>query len=192
MILRDGIELYHASYTVIENIDLSLCARGKDFGRGFYVTTDYHQACRFIRTAIGKALKNGVPIEDENTGFVSAFEYKQSEEKDVRYLEFAAADEDWLHCVVAHRKSGLLKDFLKAWENYDIIAGKIANDSTNQVLTAYMNGFYGEVGSYEADEMAIKFLLPNKLSDQICFRTENAVSCLHFKDYKTVAMEEHS
>ena len=124
MILTDGIELYHASYTAVEKIDLSLCAAGKDFGKGFYVTTDYSQACRFIRTAIGN------------------------------------------------------------------IAGKIANDSTNQILSAYINGFYGEVGSYEADETAIKFLLPNNLSDQICFRTENALQNLHFKGYRTVKLED--
>ena len=71
-----------------------------------------------------------------------------------------------------------------------IIAGKIAIDSTNQVLTAYINGFYGEVGSYEADETAIKFLLPNKLSDQICFRTEYSLKNLHFIDSKIEKQED--
>jgi len=55
---------------------LSLCAAGKDFGKGFYVTTDYSQACRSIRTAIGKALKNHVENVDSGTGYVSVYEYK--------------------------------------------------------------------------------------------------------------------
>jgi hypothetical protein len=80
----------------------------------------------------------------------------------------------------------MLQNELSKWQSYDILAGKIANDSTNQVLTAYMNGFYGEVGSYEADETAIKFLLPNKLSDQVCFRTQKAVDSLKFQNYKTI------
>lgn len=165
MILTDGIELYHASYKIVEKIDLSLCAAGKDFGKGFYVTTDYNQACRFIRTAIGKALKNHVDNVEPKTGYVSVFEYKTDKAENINYFEFKSSDEDWLHCVVAHRKSGILKNEIEKWQKYDVITGKIANDSTNQVLTAYINGFYGEVGSYETDETAIKFLLPNNLSD---------------------------
>ena len=33
MILQDNIKLYHASYIAIENIDLTLCSDGKDFGK---------------------------------------------------------------------------------------------------------------------------------------------------------------
>lgn len=190
MLLTDKIKLYHASYTIINKIDLSLCASGKDFGKGFYVTTDYKQACRFIRTAIGKALKNHVADVSPNLGYVSVFEYKPQLSADIKYYEFKSADENWLHCVVAHRKSDLLSEELSKWQNYDIIAGKIANDSTNQVIMAYINGFYGEVGSYEADESAIKLLLPNKLSDQICFRSEKALMNLHFTNFVTVKLEE--
>ena len=32
------MRLYHGSYTKIKEIDLSKCARYRDFGRGFYVT----------------------------------------------------------------------------------------------------------------------------------------------------------
>ena len=190
MILRDGIELYHASYTVIEKIDLSLCAAGKDFGKGFYVTTDYNQAYRFIRTAIGKAIKNHVSGAKADVGYISVYEYKSNTDSNPNYFEFKSSDEEWIHCIVAHRKSGMLKDELAKWRNYDIIAGKIANDSTNQVLTAYINGFYGEVGSYEADETAIRFLLPNKLSDQICFRTELALKNLYFKSSAAIKLED--
>lgn len=189
MILKAGIELYHASYTVVDKIDLSLCSSGKDFGKGFYVTTDYNQACRFMRTAIGKALKNLIPNVKENAGFVSIFEYEINDTENLNSYEFKSADKDWLHCVVAHRKSGILQDELSKWQNFDIISGKIANDSTNQVLTAYINGFYGEIGSFEADETAINFLLPENLSNQICFRTEKSLSNLHFKGFKTVKLE---
>ena len=36
MILKDGMLLYHGSYAPIDKIDLSMCASGKDFGKGFY------------------------------------------------------------------------------------------------------------------------------------------------------------
>ena len=190
MILTDGTELYHASYTVVDKIDLSLCANGKDFGKGFYATTNYDQACRFIRTAIGKALKNHIEKINPKKGYVSVFEYKADIANAINYFEFKSSDKHWLHCIVAHRKNGMLKEDLEKWRNYDIIAGKIANDSTNQVLTAYMNGLYGKIGSLEADNIAIRLLLPNKLCDQVCFRTEKAILNLHFKGFKIIEIED--
>ena len=58
---------------------------------------------------------------------------------------------------------------------YDIIAGKIADDVTNATLTAYLAGAFGT-----ADDFCIRQLLPNKLKDQYCFKTEAAIKCLKF------------
>lgn len=113
MILTDGIELYHASYKVVEKVD-------------------------------------------PETGYISIFEYKADKASNIKYFEFNSSDTDWLHCVVAHRKSGILKNELEKWQDFDAIAGKIANDSTNQ----------------------------------ICFRSDNALRNLHFKGYKTVKLED--
>ena len=186
MILQNGIELYHASYTVVENIDLSRCSAGKDFGKGFYLTTSYEQAKRFVKTSLAKAIKNGIKEVQENVGYISMFKFNGDEGKKISYFEFSGPDAQWLHCVAGHRKVGMFQKELEEWKKYDILAGKIANDSTNQVLTAYMNGFYGEIGSDDADETAIKFLLPNKLAEQICFRTQKAVKCLSFEGCKTI------
>lgn len=186
MILFDGIELFHASYMIVKKPDLSACASGKDFGRGFYLTTNYEQACRFVKTSVEKAVKNGIKDIEKNVGYVSVFKYNERAEKNISYYEFSSAGNDWLHCVVAHRKSGLLNGEISKWKKYDILAGKIANDSTNQVITAYMNGFYGKIGSDEAYQTAIRFLLPNKLSDQICFRTKKALASISFQKYKTI------
>ncbi len=52
MKLKDGMLLFHGSYTPVEKIDLERCAKGKDFGRGFYLTSDLNQARNFIRSSI--------------------------------------------------------------------------------------------------------------------------------------------
>lgn len=65
MILREGIEIFHASYKVVDKIDLFCCSEGKDFGKGFYLTTDFEQACKFVKTSIKKALINGVDVEND-------------------------------------------------------------------------------------------------------------------------------
>ena len=40
MNLKDGMLLYHGSYTPVERIDLGMCSDAKDFGKGFYLTSD--------------------------------------------------------------------------------------------------------------------------------------------------------
>ena len=125
--------LYHGSYIKVESPSLEMCMEGKDFGKGFYVTTDMPQAKRFVKTSVKKAKKNGVSV-DETKGYVSIYEIHP--DNDLKLYEFKTADRDWLHCVAAHRKRGALKDEMNKWLDYDIIIGKIANDTTNQVITA--------------------------------------------------------
>ncbi len=70
MILENGLRVYHGSYTNVEKPDLKMCKAGKDFGVGFYVTTDLEQARRFVRLSVGKAQKKRVlmtSVENEYT-----------------------------------------------------------------------------------------------------------------------------
>lgn len=114
--LKDGLILYHGSYCEVKEPDLAKCAKRKDFGQGFYLTTSKEQAESFLKTSIVKA----------------------------------------------------------------IATGKIEDDATNATLTAYLGSVFGTVGDKEADDFCIKQLLPNKLKDQYCFKTEDAIKCLKF------------
>ena len=53
--LKDGFVLYHGSYCEVKAPDLGKCAKRKDFGQGFYLTTSKEQAESFLRTSITKA-----------------------------------------------------------------------------------------------------------------------------------------
>ena len=44
--LKDGFILYHGSYCEVKAPDLAKCAKRKDFGQGFYLTTSKEQAIR--------------------------------------------------------------------------------------------------------------------------------------------------
>ena len=44
--LKDGFVLYHGSYCEVKEPDLAKCAKRKDFGQGFYLTTSKDQAIR--------------------------------------------------------------------------------------------------------------------------------------------------
>lgn len=186
MILKNEIILYHGSYEKIEKIDLSKCQQGKDFGAGFYLTTDYIQAKKFIRTSIAKAVKNKIIPESTNAGFASSFKF--SEIADLKIFEFEKADKNWLHFVAGNRRKRIFEDELKQYDSYDIISGKIANDATNRVITAYLNGVYGQIGSPFADRTAIELLLQNTLTNQVCFRTEKSISCLSFLQAEEISL----
>ena len=75
MTLQNGQILYHGSYIGVEQIDLSMGSGNKDFGKGFYLTTDERQAQRFVGPSIRKAIRqNKVPAE-RDYGFASVFRY---------------------------------------------------------------------------------------------------------------------
>lgn len=182
MILESKKLMYHGSYIIVDKPDLSKCMKGKDFGQGFYLTTDINQAKRFVKSSIGKAIKNGIDVLDNSKGYVSY--YSIDDFSGISIYEFETADREWLHCVAAHRMNQLIPGENEKWTKYDIIVGKIANDTTNQVITAYINGLYGSVGSDIADETAIRLLKPEKLTNQICIRTEKAIKHLNYNGYE--------
>ena len=189
MILEDGMILYHGSYCVVESPDLDECKPGKDFGRGFYVTTDLAQAKRFVASSCRKAIiRKDIP-EDSKKGFVSSYIYHHNKKN--AYYEFENVDKDWLRYVAWNRKKDFFCNGIDEWEDYDIIAGKIANDTTNEVLANYLNGAFGKADDPLAIDIAIRLLKPGKLKDQICFRTKNTLKCLEFVDSIEVKINEN-
>lgn len=100
--LKGGVFLYHGSYCEVKEPNLAKCAKRKDLGQGFYLTTSKEQAESFLRTSIAKAIATGTIKEEQNYGYISTFEFKFSEELETHIFE--NADVDWLHCIAAHRK----------------------------------------------------------------------------------------
>ena len=59
--------------------------------------------------------------------------------------------------------------------------GKIADDQTAHTLQQYIGGVdFGIPGTPKADKIAIEKLLPNRLKDHFCFRTQDAVNHLEY------------
>ena len=63
--LKDEFVLYHGSYCEVKKPDLAKCAKRKDFGQGFYLTTSMEQAESFLRTSIAKAIAIGTIEEGQ-------------------------------------------------------------------------------------------------------------------------------
>lgn len=189
MKLVDGMLLYHGSYVPVEKIDLTKCDAGKDFGQGFYLTTDKIQAQNFIRTSLLKAKVRKVIPENQNYGYVTCYKYHAPSEINSIY-EFPDANMQWLWFIALNRRNKLatvLKDKIdSAICDSDVIIGKIANDTTNPVITTYLNGLYGEIDKESSAQIAISLLLPNRLKEQYCFLTQQAIDCL-----ETVEVERY-
>lgn len=181
MKLKAGMLLYHGSYTSVENVDLNKCEAGKDFGKGFYVTADKNQARSFIKTSLLKAKAKKQIAENQNFGYVTCYEY-HSVLKDVPVFEFTDADKEWLWFIALNRRKHLAKELAskvnKELFSSEIIVGKIANDTTNPVITTYLTGLYGSIADERSAQIAISLLLPDRLKEQYCFLSQRAVSCL--------------
>lgn len=172
------IYLYHGSDCIVSNPDINKCRPNKDFGKGFYLTSDRKQAIKFAKLV---ARRN-----NSSKGYLNVF-----------YLEklftnaccFEDCDEDWLLCVIGNREERF-KEYSNKWNKWDVIIGKIADDDTARTINAYLVGAYGKVGSKKATETAISMLLPNNLKDQICFKSNRSLKLLKYIETIEVKLDD--
>ena len=158
------IILYHGSNQPVENPKILESKRALDFGAGFYLTSSINQAEKWaksvtLRRGIGKPILN-------------IFEFNENV-NDLKVLKFEKANGDWLDYVVKNRKK------MPLIENYDLIIGPVANDSTLPVINDYMDGKYTK-------EEAINHLLPQNMKDQFAFATEKTLKYLKFTGVKEI------
>lgn len=153
------MELYHGSNTEVMKPKISSGLRALDFGAGFYLTSSKEQADRWARI-VTKRRRNG-------SATLNVYELDESCLATVRVLRFEKANGDWLDFVVSNRKEQM-PEYL-----YDLVIGPVANDSTLLVIDDYMDGVYTK-------EEAVKRLLPQNLTDQYAFLTDEALKLLSF------------
>lgn len=165
----NNITVYHGSYMEVKTPDLGKCKNGKDFGKGFYITTDKQQAIKFSKLIADRF----------NAPYGVLNEYLLSDINNLKYYAFENTDLNWLNCIVGNRRKQY-EYLAKEWKSYDILSGKIANDDTSTVINAYLLGIYGEIGSQNAGNTAISNLEPENLKNQLCFKTISALKRLKF------------
>ena len=109
--------LYHGSHVEIYSIDLSKSMRGKDFGQGFYLSSEREQA---EEMAIFKARQfDGSPV-------ISGFEFDERSLSDgtLKTKLFTEYSLEWAEFVFANRTN--MSD--AQTHDYDIVYGPIADD----------------------------------------------------------------
>ena len=87
----------------------------------------------------------------------------------MKTLRFEKADRQWLDFVTANRTG------TPAPNVSDVIVGLIADDRTIETLNLYFSGTITE-------EIALELLLPQKLKEQLTFKTESALALLRYEE----------
>lgn len=156
------IKLYHGSNVVIDEIDLSLSRRGKDFGRGFYLNPNEKQAMGMaVRTA--QRLLEGEPV-------LNTYLFDDALLKNDSPLSFRVFDDysvEWAEFVLANRRN--LSD--TPIHHYDVVIGPIADDTVGLQMRRFIQG-------YISIERMIEELRFHKPAVQYFFGTEKAISYL--------------
>jgi len=153
------MKLYHGSNVIVQSPKIIVSDRKLDFGTGFYLTTSYEQAERWAKLTTARR-KTGKET-------ISVFELEESAFENLKVLVFEKANIEWLKYTANNRRNE------NAADEYDIVAGPVANDRTAPVIAAYFAGIYDE-------EETIKRLLPQKLKDQYALKTTRALEYLKF------------
>ena len=121
--------LYHGSNVEIQEIDLTKSARGKDFGKGFYLSENKEQA---EEMAVFKSLQtNSTPI-------VSAFELDERALSDnsLNIKIFKEYSLEWAELVFKNRSNRSDTPI----HDYDIVYGPIADDKVGVQIRNFMEG----------------------------------------------------
>ncbi len=155
--------VYHGSITAIDKPQILVpeSKRTVDFGNGFYTTTDYDQACRWVKIKIEST--------SAEKGFVSFYEVDDDllKKDTLKILSFPTATKEWLDFVFENRQNPSFK------HDYDIVFGPVANDRVYASLSLYESHFFDV-------ETTIKNLKTYTLVNQILFHTENSLKELRF------------
>jgi len=162
------MNVYHGSYTIIEEIDLAKAIPNKDFGKGFYVTK-FRQHAESWAKIIGRRHKT--------KGFVTEFIFYDTEftERLCKVKYFDAYDEEWLDFVVENRNP------FGKMHNYDIVEGPVADDKVQNRINNYLDGLISKDDFLEE-------LKWHENTHQICFCTLKSLLTLQRTDRKRVSL----
>ena len=156
------MRLFHGSLAKVESprILAGEMYRPLDFGAGFYTTTDFDQASRWVKVRLARN-------PDATIGYVMTYDLDEAEVAvaGLNIKRFDGASPEWLRFIMANRMQGNVE------HGYDIVIGPVANDRVYTVLNMYEGGYLEE-----AD--AIARMKTYRLADQVLFHTARAIALL--------------
>ncbi len=158
-------KVYHGSIEEVKHPEIRQPSHSLDYGSGFYATTSYEQAKRWVKRRMDD---KGVSV-----GYVNVYELDDEAIKDMKSLFFEQPTEDWVNFV---RKNRTERNFT---HDYDIVYGPVADDSVYTQFTLYEGGIISM-------PTLIQELKTYKLVDQYLFHTERSLLAIKFVESKMI------
>lgn len=159
--------IYHGSTEIVNAPEIRVSQRTLDYGEGFYATTSYAQAERWVRRKM-QEVKSDV-------GYVNVYEFSSQAMRIYKTLSFLTPTEKWVDFVMANRmQKGYVHD-------YDIVYGPVANDRVYAAFALYE-------GWLISKQALIAELRAYKLVDQYLFHTERSLESITFVEAKEVRL----
>lgn len=155
------MRLFHGSSVEIQEVNLSKSKKGKDFGKGFYLSEDYQHALSIARNR--SLLTRTDPV-------VNTFEFDENalHSPDLRFLHFEGYTLEWSEFVLANRRNRADTNL----HDYDIVYGPVANDTVGVQIQKYLDGYLTQ----EQFLNEIKYM--KGITFQYFFGTEHALRYL--------------
>ncbi len=151
--------VYHGSIDEVVNPEIRQPNRSLDYGAGFYTTTSYEQAKRWVER---RMKDKGVAV-----GYVNIYELDEKLVKNMKSLFFEKPTEEWVSFVMRNRTE---RNFI---HDYDVVYGPVADDSV-----------YTQFALYEGGIISLPTLIHElktyKLVDQYLFHTEKSLLAIKF------------
>ena len=155
--------LYHGSTVSVEEPRILESDVGRDFGFAFYTTDIKAQAERWAVRRAKYAQKGG---QTRAVAVVSEYDFDEKAARAVlKMKDYPAVSIDWLDMVVKCRSSLTFK------HGFDIMTGKIANDTVGEVVSYVVAGVMPK-------EMALEKLRFQQVNSQIAFCTPASLKFL--------------
>ena len=153
--------LYHGSDVIVEKPTIIKTEKGRDFGCAFYLTPIKEQAERMA--------KRKQRINKSSTAIVNIYEWDEKSINELKYRNFTSPDMDWLNMIIECRTKPLYV------HGYDIVEGKIADDSVGETILFVIDGIIKK-------EDALERLKFQKINSQVAFCTDVSLKYLKYVD----------
>ena len=163
------IILYHGTTADFSLIDLRHCKDKKDFGKGFYTTTDINQAKALALRMRENSYIRGIPKK----AYVYMFKVNKDLLKNLKVHTFRDASIAWIDYIITNRCTEF-----RNMDDYDVVIGKVADINASAAINKFVNTY--SVNAPDKLKMQLaKILKPDNLSDQYCFKTDKAIAILN-------------
>ena len=151
--------LYHGTDKKFRNFNFSFAKPNKDFGKGFYLTSDLKQAIEWAN------------IKNRSNHYVMAYELDEELLKNLSIHELLCYNTEWLDYIVKCR----IESFE---EKCDLVFDRIADSLRGEEIASLLRRYWIKDVSSEYVLEKIKWGSQN---DQWCFKTSKALSVLRLK-----------